>query len=142
CPARVRATPATARGLARAFRRRWLSSARADALSHTIAGGRVPRRVPDVVGIIHPAPKAQDRPDIPGEGPRVAEALELHPTPRAERRDGPIVDESAGPGAVESGQDRPLLADGDALVERPELVEDLSGAEHAGRHRLGPRQGE
>ena len=33
------------------------------------------------------------------------------------------------------------FADVDALVERPELVEGLSGAEHAGRHRLGPRQG-
>ncbi len=97
--------------------------------------------MPDVVGIIHAAPEAQDRPDVPGERPRVSEALQLHPTPRAECCDGLVVDEAAGPGAVETGQDRPLLADGDALVERPELIEGLSGAEHAGRHCLGPRQG-
>src|SRR4029077_8726766 len=125
-PARGRATPATARSPARTFRRRRSSSAWSDALPPSIAGSRVARRVPDVVGIIYAAPEAQDRPDVPGEGPRVAEVLELHPTPRAERRDGLIVNESPGPGAVESGQDRPLLADGDALVERPELVEDLS----------------
>src|SRR4051812_3333367 len=96
-----RATPATAQSPARTFLCRRSSSARSDVLPPSIAGGRGTRRVPDVVGIIHPAPDAQDRPDVPGEGPRVAEMLELHPTPRAERRDGPIVNESAGPGAVQ-----------------------------------------
>src|SRR4051812_35931095 len=127
----VRATPATARGPARASRPRRSSSAWADALPHPIAAGRARRRVSDVVGIIHPAPEAQDRPDIPGKRPRVAETLELHPTPRAERRDGLIVDESAGPGAVEPRPDRPPPPPGGAPVERAQPLQGPPGGEQA-----------
>ena len=62
-----------------------------------------------MVRIIHAAPEAQDRPDVAGEGPRVSEVLELHPTPGAERRDGLIVDEIelGGRGRVRPGSATP-----------------------------------